>query len=111
MGGEVYVFADAFDAADIDNLDVERIYQQHLPPIMLTDSLHMSNIVSRASHTTEKPLVIDVASAREAFKRIAILSVRLLNSENNVAARLTMPRPCAALDVVLQRGEASNPVR
>lgn len=111
MGREVYAFADAFDAADIDNSDVERIYQQHLPLIMLTDSLHMLNIVTRASHTTEKPLVIDVASAREACKRIAILNVRFLNSENNVAARLTMPRPCAALDAVLQRGEESSPVR
>lgn len=111
MAGEVYAFADAFDAAYIIKHDLERIYRQRLPLVMLTDSKQMFDVITRASHTTEKRLMIDVAAAREAYNRHEISNVGLVRSEHNVPDGLTKPGPCAALDAVLRIGKDVNPVQ
>lgn len=111
MAGEVYAFTDAFDAAYIIKHDLELIYRQHLPLIMLTDSKQMFDVVTRASHTTEKRLMIYVAAAREAYQRNEIFNVGLVKSEHNVADGLTKLGPCAALDTVLRTGKDTNPVQ
>lgn len=111
MAGEVYAFADAFDAAFIIKHDLEFIYRQHLPLLMLTDSKQTFDVVTRASHTTERRLMIDVAAAREAYKRNEISNVGLVKSEHNVADGLTKPGPCAALEAVLRTGRDTNPVQ
>jgi len=67
MAGEVYAFTCAFDASFIIKHDFERIYNQHLPLVLLTFSKQMSYVITRASHTTEKRLTIDVAAPREAL--------------------------------------------
>ena len=89
MAVEVYALADAFDAAFIIKHDLERIYDQHLPLVMLKDSKQMFDVITRASHTTEKRLMIDVAAAREAYKRYEISNVGLVRSEHNPADGLT----------------------
>jgi len=66
MAGEVYAFADAFDAACVIKHDLERMDDEHLPLVMLKDSKQMFDAITRASHTTGKRLMIDVAAAREA---------------------------------------------
>jgi len=110
MAGEVYAFADAFDAAFILTHDLERIYRQHLPLVMLTDSKQIFDVITRASHTTEKRLMIDVAAAREAYNSNEMSNVGLVNSMHNVADGLTKPRLCSALDAVLRTGKDGNPV-
>jgi len=110
MAGEVYVFADAFDAAFIIKHDLERIYDQLLPLVMLTDSKQMFDVIIRASHTTEKRLMIDAAAVREAYKRYEISNVGLVRSEHNPADGLTKPQICAALDVTLRTGTDVNSV-
>ena len=111
MAGEVYAFADAFDAAFIIKHDLERIYDQHLPLVMLTDSKQMFDVITRASHTTKKRLMIDVAAAREAYKRYEISNVGLVRSEHNPADGLTKPPICPALDATLCTGRDVNPVK
>lgn len=109
MAGEVYAFADAFDAVYIFKHDLERIYRQHLPPIVLTDSKQVFDVVTRASHTTEKRLMINVAAPRKAYRRNEISIAGLLKSEHNVADGLTKPGPCAAMDAMLRTGKDTNP--
>lgn len=110
MAGEIYAFADAFDKAFVIKYDLERIYRQHLPLVMLTDSKQMFDVITRASHTTEKRLMIDVAAAREAYNRGEISNVGLVRSEHNVVDGLTKPGFCAAVDRVLRTGMDPHPV-
>ena len=111
MAGEVYAFADAFDAAYILKHDLERVYGQPLPLVMLTDSKQMFDVITRASHTTEKRLMIDVAAARDAYNKHEISNVGLVKSEDNIADGLTKPGLCMALDEVLRTGVDKNPVQ
>jgi len=94
MAGEVYAFADAFDAAYILKHDLERVYRQPLPLVMLTDSRQMLDVITRASHTTEKRLMIDVAAARDVYNKHEISNVGLVKSEHNIADGLTKPVFC-----------------
>jgi len=111
MAGEVYAFADAFDAALIIKHDLKRIYDQNMPLVMLTDSKQMINVNTRASHTTEKRMMKDVAAAREAYKRYEISNVGLVRSEHDPENGLTKPHVCAALDAKLRMGTDVNPVQ
>lgn len=98
MAGEGYAFADAFDAAYIVNHDLERIYRQHLPLIMLTDSKQMYDVVTRASQTTKKRLVVDVAAAREAYKRNEISHVCHLTDGQRHSLRAAVDHPFPGVD-------------
>lgn len=111
MAGEVYAFADAFDTAFILKHDLERIYHQHLPLVMLPDSKQMFDVITRASHTTEKRLMIDVTAARQAYNRHEISNVGLVQSEHNIADGLTKPGQCAALSTMMQTAKDVNPVQ
>ena len=64
MAGEVYAFADAFDAAYILKHYKELVYNQLLHLVMLTDSKQTFHVITRATNTTEKRLIIDFAVAR-----------------------------------------------
>jgi len=111
MAGEVYAFADAFDAAYILKHDLERAYGQPLPLVMLTDSKQIFDVITRASHTTEKRLMIDVAAARDAYNKHEISNVGLVKSEHNVADGLTKPGLCPAMEELLRTGVDKNPVQ
>jgi len=111
MAGEAHMFADAFDAAFIIRHDLERLYLQHLPLVMLTDSKQIFDVITRASHTAEKRLMIDVAVAREAYNRYEISSVGLVKTEHNIANGLNKPGRCPALDTILRTGKDNNPVQ
>jgi len=111
MAGEVYAFAKAFDDAFVIKHDLERNYHQHMPLIMLTDSKQLFDVITRASHPTEKRLMVEIAAAREAHNKHEISNVDLLKSEHNVADGLTKPRPCAVLENVLRTGRDNNPAQ
>lgn len=110
MAGEVYAFANAFDEAFIIKYDLERLYKQPVPLTMLTDSKQLFDVITRASHTTEKRLMIDIAAAREAYNRKEISNVGLVKSANNLADGLTKPGFCMSLDDVLRTSVDRHPV-
>eukprot|EP00170_Pyropia_yezoensis_P005437 contig_22078_g5451 len=78
---------------------------------MLTDSKQLFDVITRASHPTEKRLMIDVAAAREAYNNQEISNVGLLKSEHNAADGLTKPHHCTALERIMSTGEDNNPVQ
>jgi len=111
MVGEVYAFADTFDAAYILKHNLERVYDQPLPLVMLTDSKQIFDVITRASHTTETRLMIDVAAARDAYNKHEISNVGLVKSDHNIADGLTKPGLCSALNTMLRTGVDNNPVQ
>jgi len=78
---------------------------------MWTDSKQMFDVFTRASHTTEKRLMIDVRAAREAYKRYEISNIGFVRSEHNPVDGLPKPHICAALDAALRMNTNVNPVQ
>ena len=111
LGGEVYAFADGFDRAYILRHDLETIFRMKIPLHMLTDSLQMFDVITKGSSTTEKRLMIDIASARECYNRQEISHVGLVSSEHNVADGLTKETPNNALEKLMTNGYDHNPVK
>ena len=85
LGGEIYAFADGFDRAFMLRHDLETICQTEIPLGIRTDSLQMFDVVTKASSTTERRLMIDIAAARESYTREEISTVGLVLSEHNIA--------------------------
>jgi len=111
VAGEFYAFADTLDAAVIIKHDLERVYRQHCPLVMLTDSKQMLERITRASHTAEKRLMIHVAGARKAYNRYETSNVGLVKTENIVADGLTKQGIFPAFDAILRTGKDTIPVQ
>lgn len=110
MAGETYAFTTAFDFAYILKHDLERVLRQPIALKMFTDSKQLFDVITRASHTTEKRLMIDIASAREAYKNFEISNVGLVAGTDNPADGLTKPRVCKPLYDLLRTGQDDTPV-
>ncbi|CDF36525.1 unnamed protein product [Chondrus crispus] len=111
LGGEVYAFASGFDRAFILRHDLETIFKVKIPLHMLTDSLQMFDVITKGSSTTEKRLMIDIASARECYNRQEISHVVLVSSEHNIADGLTKETPNNALENLMNSDYDRNPVK
>ncbi|CDF36767.1 unnamed protein product [Chondrus crispus] len=111
LGGDVYAFASGFDRAFILRHDLETIFGMKIPLHMLTDSLQMFDVITKGSSTTEKRLMIDIASARECYNRQEISHVGLVSSEHNIADGLTKETPNNALERLISSGYDRNPVK
>ena len=111
MAGEVYAFAEGFDTVFAIKHALEKLYRQKIPITMLTDSKQMFDVITKASFTSEKRLLIDISAAREAYNRHEISNVGLVLSEHNIADGLTKPKPCSSLMQVMTSGYDKNPVQ
>jgi len=110
MAGEVYAFSSGLDYGFMLKHDLECIYKQSIPMTLLSDSKQMFDVITKASHTTERRLMIDIAASREAYNRGEISNVGLVLSENSIADGLTKPSYCKAMDTMLRTGMDKNPV-
>lgn len=110
LGGEVYAFAKGFDRAFIIQYDLEKILKCPVPLIILTESLEMFDVITIGSTTTEKQLMVYVASAHESYNKQEIFQVGLISSEHNVADILTKSTPNAAFDRLIRTGVDDNSV-
>lgn len=110
MGGEVLAFSSGFDRAFIMRKNLEDIYKKRIPMTLLTYSKHMFDVIRKGSSTEERPLLIDVAMAREAYNSGVIEHCGLVKSEHNVVDGLTKVKVCKALNDVITTGYDRNPV-
>ena len=77
---------------------------------LLTDSKQMFEVITKASHTSERRLMIDTAAAREAYNRGEISNVGLVLSKHNIADGLTKPGYCRAISDLITTGCDRSPV-
>ena len=70
MGEEIYEFVEGFESVYAIKHTLENVYRKVLPINMLTDSKQMFDVITKASHTPEKRLMIDVATAPEGITDI-----------------------------------------
>jgi hypothetical protein len=89
MAAEVMAFADAFDASYSIKNDLQTMLRQSIPLLIMTDSRPLFDVIIRARYTTEKRLMVDLAAARQGFRKRDITNVCLIRSEQNVADAMT----------------------
>lgn len=110
VAGEVYALSAALDEAIVLRYDLEKLYRQHIPLTIYTDSKQAFDVITRPTHPTEKRLLIDIAGLRESYARREISSLGLVATEHNVADGMTKLRCGGALDCLLKTGIDTTPV-
>lgn len=110
IAGEVFAFTACLDEAFTLRYDLEQLYNCRIPLNIFTDSKQLFDVVTRASHPTEKRLLIDVAAAREAYNRGDLSNVGLVAGKHNMADGFTKPKLNDALERFLDAGVDATPV-
>jgi hypothetical protein len=95
LAAETLAFSEAYDTAYMYRRILEQLHGLRFPITMLTDSKSLFDVITRASYTTEKRIMIDLAAAREAYEREELSDIGLVASENNLADGLTKPNKAA----------------
>ena len=97
MAGEVIAFSDLFDVAVTISLELRHLLDIEVPVQLFTDSKCLFDVISKGSRTSEKRMMIDIAAAREGFKRKEISDIGFVRSSNNIADGLTKAMNQSAL--------------
>ena len=59
---------------------------------LMTDSKSLFDIISKGSRTCEKLIMLDIHSARQAYRAFEISNIGFVSSSNNIADGLTKPK-------------------
>lgn len=110
MAGEMYALTAALDEAFIVRYDLEELYHRHIPLSLFTDSKQAFDVITCATHPTEKRLLIGVAGLRESYNRREVSNLGLVTTENNMADAMTKLKCGSALDCLIKTGIDNTPV-
>ncbi len=77
------------------------------PLILLTDSKSLFDVISNGTRTSEKRMMLEIAAAREGYRRKDISNIGFFRSSKNLADCLTKPMNQANLLSVLRSGKLS----
>jgi hypothetical protein len=69
---EAIAFAEGFDQGYALENDLRESLQRRVPLTMFTDSKTLFEVITKASYTSEKRILIDLACVREAYARLDI---------------------------------------
>lgn len=72
--------------------------------MMFTDSKCLFDVITKNTTTTEKRLMIDVQTIREAYEKMEISDVGWIRSEQNPADALTKVKDNEVLDRIIDEG-------
>ena len=110
LGAEVYAFCDAMDVGISFQLALQPILGRLIPVRMLTDSKSLFDTITRRSQTSEKRLLIDLATVRDSYRRKEITDVAWIRSEYNLADSMTKSSRENILTEVLHTGVLNHPI-
>ena len=66
--------------------------------MMFAESKQLFNFITRASHTTEKRVMVEIMAGREAYNSYEISNVGIVFRKSNPAVGLTKPGVCTQLN-------------
>jgi hypothetical protein len=110
LGSETMALADAFDMAHALKHDMEMIIKQKVPIVILTDSLSLFDVITRASITAEKRLMIDLCVVKQAYERSEVGTIGFVRTEHNPADVLAKIARCAILERIIITANLHHPV-
>jgi hypothetical protein len=102
--------ADAFDTLYALKYDIEMITSYKIPIVVLTDSLSLFIVITKASTTAEKRLMIDLSVLKQAYDRREVETIGFVRTEHNPADMLTKVTRCPILHNILCSGQIHHPV-
>jgi hypothetical protein len=85
LGREKMALADAFDMKYALKHDIEMIMKQNIPIVILTDSLSLFDVITKATTTAEKRLMIDLCVVKQAYECSEVDTIGFVRSEYNPA--------------------------
>ena len=103
-------FGDAFHMSYVINNDLHRLIGRNVPLTTVTDSLSLLDIITRASITAGRRLMIDLETVKGAYKRREIEKMGFIRTAFNPADALTKARKCFAIDDVMTTGTLRHSV-
>lgn len=110
LGGETYAFADGMDFALALKSDIKEMTGRAFKARLFTDSKSLFDVITKNTSTTEKRLMIDIRSMREAYERLEISDVRWIKSASNPADEvLTKVKDNIVLNAILEEGVVRHP--
>jgi hypothetical protein len=77
---------------------------------MLTDSKLLFEVITGNKYTTEKGLMADIASTREAYKDRVIANIALIRSEHNTADAMTKFEHNSSPKTLMRPNQVTHPV-
>lgn len=83
MGGEIYAFMDAVDAAFIISRNIQSVLRKFIPIYMFTDYEQPFDAMTEVKQTTEKRLMINISSAHQSCKSFEICRIGLISGTQN----------------------------
>lgn len=110
LGGEAIAFIDGFDQGFLLRAQLRALLGRTLPMRILTDSASLYHVMTRATLTTERRLIIDLMAARESYARGEISDIGLIRSQYNPADELTKDTDCSRLLAIMTSHHISHPV-
>lgn len=105
----MYAFADAFDRTYMIKREFQNMLGKSIPFTMFTDSKSLFDVLTKCSITTEKRLMIDIKTVREAYDRQEVSDVGFLRSEFKAADTFTKVGHNKALANVLAQQRCAHP--
>ena len=102
--------ADAFDMAYTIKFDLQAICHQQTPLTMYTDSLSLFDVLTKASMTTEKRLMIDIQCIKDFSRKMEVDDIAYVKSEYDIADPLTKIRLDSILIDTLRSNKLNHPV-
>lgn len=109
-GSEVMAFADGFDMAFAIRHDLQLMLSQSINILMFTDSLSLFDVLTKATVTTEKRLMIDLKTVKDSYKCQEIENICHVRSEFNPADALTKVKRNLLLEQFLETNKLDHPV-
>jgi hypothetical protein len=110
LGSETMALADAFDFAFSIRHDLQNKTQLQIPINILIDSLYLFDVLTKASTTSEKRLMIDLTAAKEAYKRREIDTIGFIRTKYYPADVFTKVTKCKILNEILLTSFLNHPV-
>jgi hypothetical protein len=110
LGSETMALADAFDMAYALKHNIETIIKQNVPIVILTDSLSLFDVITKATTTADKRLMIDLCVVKQAYERSEVDTIGFVRSEYNPADVLRKITRCAILERILSTANLLHPV-
>lgn len=110
LGSETMALADAFDMAYALKHDIQRMIKQNVPIRILTDNLSLFDVITKATTTAEKRLMIDLAALKQAYNVHDVEQLGFVRTAFNPADALTKVTRCPVLEEILSSARLNHPV-
>jgi hypothetical protein len=111
LAAEAIAFAEGFDQGYAFKYNMKELLGTNVPLTIMTDYKTLFDVITKASYTREKRILIDLASVREVYRRFYIDDIGLIDSEENLADGFTKERNMSRLCQVIFSGRLKPIVR